>query len=196
MTAQDLSNFSIELSTLRHAKSHGWSQDYDGEYFYFPGINLMYKSSPRFQYFLGVANANASVETSGIDTYEQSSIRGAEFRLGARLTPLSEKRLSASLGIEIFGEFSKIHGTYETSGFQTEFYINHQRNYMGVAPSVMLSVRITERISLFADTRYRAGIYTLNSSNTEYPSQKLLSNKKEWLEEWDVLNSLGIRIRL
>lgn len=175
--AQDLGKFSVELSALRYSRAHGLSEAETTEFSYANGFNVSYRPSKLFQYFIGLRNANAAIESYGIDTHASTSKRGAEIRLGGRFTPFSDKRLFVSLGLEAFAEFSKLKGTYDggfnAEGEHTDFFFNHQRNYVGVAPSLMLNIRISERIWFFADTRYRSGYMTLRGTKPDFPYQEL-----------------------
>jgi hypothetical protein len=197
ISAQIIDNLSIELNIGRYAKTIGLfdSGYYPNEFTYLNGFNISYSQTQKMSYFIGFRRINSTVNSGGGFTLETSVINGMEFRFGARISPKRDRRLFLNYGLEAFGEFSTQKGTYWVD-YPPTYEINHRKSYLGIAPSLELNLRIVDRIIFFVETRYRLGMVNLIPIESTQSNKELYPNQKYWLNLFEPLNSVGLRVEL
>jgi len=195
--AQIVDDLSIELNIGRYAKTVGlfYSDSYQNEFTYYNGFNISYSHTKKLDYFIGFRKVNSTVNSGGIEDLETSVVNGAEFRFGARFSANRDRRFYLIYGLELFGEFSTQTGTYWVD-YPPTYEINHRKEYLGIAPSLKLNLRIVDRIIFFAETRYRLGMASLVAIESTQPNKELFPNREYWLNLFEPLNSIGLRFEL
>jgi|GEM_PF-2418501 len=198
LNAQITDKLSVELNIGRLATEagilhHGY---YPNSISYINGFSVGYNLSDKWQPYLGVRNANSSTISRGGFSGDYSHKTGVEFRLGTKLSPGGHKRVFLSYGLEVFGEFSEHQGTYWTDTEPFYMEINHKKTFIGVAPSLALNVKFTDKIMLFVDTRVRLGKTTSTQIGSTRPSLELYSNGESLNSIFEPVNALGLRFVL
>ncbi len=195
--AQIIDNFSVELNLGRYAKTTGLFEDgyYPNEFTYINGFNIGYTQTQNLSYFIGFRRVNSTINSGGGFTLETSAVSGMEFRLGAKFTHNRDRRFFLNFGMELFAELANQKGTYWVD-YPPTYEINHRKNYLGIAPSIELNLRIVDRIIFFVETRYRFGMVNLTPIENTQPNKELFPNQKYWLNLFDPINSIGLRFEL
>ncbi len=192
--SQSANKISIDLNLARYARTPVLfgADNYLNEFTYFNGFNISYTPAKNLSYFVGLRRVNTSIDSGGGFTHETSDIQGLEFRTGVKFSSKRDKRVFLTYGLELFGEFSTIQGTYWVD-YPPTYEINHRKNYVGFAPSLEIGIRVIDNIILFAETRYRFGMVNLIQIESTQMDKELFSNQKYWLSLFEPLNSIGVR---
>lgn len=195
--SQSLDRFSLDLDIMRYAPVTGIanSQDYEKSFQFINGFTMNYQPSEKLNYKLGIRKLRTTLTNGGLYDYESTEVSDYEINTGLSYKLVDWGRLNLRLGLEAFGEFSKLQGLFMRDTPPPSFTIDHQKTYLGLAPSLSLSFRVLDRLSLFVSTRHRYGHVQLNprqSSGTEnlYPDQSF------WYNSFESVKSLGVRIQL
>ena len=195
--AQISDNFSVGLNLGRYAKTTGLFEEgyYPNEFTYINGFNIGYTQTQNLSYFIGLRRVNSTINSGDGVSIESSAISGIEFRLGAKFSYKKDKRLFLNFGLELFGEFANLKGTYWVD-YPPTYEINHRKNYLGFAPSIELNLRIVDRIIFFIETRYRFGMVNLIAIESTQPNKELYPSQKYWFNLLEPINSIGLRFEL
>jgi hypothetical protein len=189
--------WSLEISIGRFAKTTGL---FDPEYYfnsfsYLNGFNVNYRRSERLHYFAGCRKFSARIDNGTGYTVEDNAVDGLELRTGLLFTPRSQRRLHLGYGLELFGESARMRGNYRVD-YPPEYEINHRKYFAGIAPSLQLNMRLSKRILLFADTRYRIGRAYRKALDPTQSEKPLFHERNYWMRVWEPLNAVGVRVVL
>lgn len=195
--AQTDARWSVELSLGRYAKTTGLfgADRYSNTFAYINGFTIAHRRTERLQYFAGCRKFNARIKNGTGYTVEENAVNGLELRTGLLLTPRAHKRFFLGYGLELFGELSKLQGNYWVD-HPPEYEINHRKYFAGLAPSIQLNLRLSKRILLFADTRYRFGRAYRKALDPTQSDKMLFHERNYRMRVWEPLNAVGIRVEL
>jgi hypothetical protein len=118
-----------------------------------------------------------------------------EFRAGVKFSSKKDKRVFLTYGLELFGEFLTLKGIYWVD-YPPTYEINHRKNFIGFAPSLEIGIRVIDSIILFAETRYRFGMVNLIQIESTQIDKELFGNRSYWLNLYEPLNAIGLRVNL
>ena len=197
LNAQCLDKLSIELNLGRYAKPTGLFEFgyYSNALTYLNGFDIGYSQSDKLKYYLGFRKINSVTHSGGGYTFETSNVNGVEFRFGANLSYKKEKRFFVNFGLELFGEFETLEGSYVVD-YPGHYVIDHQKTYFGFAPSLELNLRIVDCLLLFTEARYRMGIVNLTAVGDAPQYGMLFPNRKYWANLFEPINAIGVRFEL
>ncbi len=196
---QFLDKVTARWNAVRFAKSPGLfstnSLRYDGKVSFLNGFDFGYPVTDKLNAFIGVREAFFKVDYHTGFSSEMTKSKGNEFTAGLTWSPGREKKLFLSYSLSFFGEFTKLEGTH-ANDYPPQYEINHRKSYMGIAPIVQLNFRLDERFSLFASTRYRLGVVTLNGIESSQPDLTLFPYFRYNMALFEPLSGFGLQIGL
>ncbi len=195
--SQSADEISIDLNLVRFARTLGLFgvDHYRNEFTYLNGFSISYTPAKNLRYFVGLRRVNTTIDSGDGFTYETADINGLEFRAGVKFSSKRDKRVFLTYGLELFGEFSTLQGTYWVD-YPPTYEINHKKNYIGFAPSLEIGIRVIDNIILFAETRYRFGVVDLIQIESTQMDKELFENRSYWLNLYEPLNAIGVRFNL
>ena len=194
---QNKKGLSISFNMVRYAKTLGLfeAEYYGKEFKYFSGFDIAYDTEKRFVLFMGVRKVKSTVFFGGGEVAEKSDVNGMELRAGIELVPKRKRRFYLSCSMELFGEIDEQKGDYWVD-YPPLYEINHIRNYIGFAPSLKANFRITKRISIYADARYKFGKVKMTGDILTKRGKTLYPDRSFKVNIFEPLNSFGLRFAL
>ena len=195
---QFVDRLSLELNLGRYAKTVGLFTefDYSNDFTTISGVNINYSLSPKFDLFMGVRKFDVNIRGYGGEVYEETRSNGWEFRLGTKFSKGRHKRFFFSYGFELFGRFSKLTGIFDTDTPPFAYEVNHQVQYVGIAPSLGLNVRLLERIHFFADSRLTVGKRWFKARESSIHYRIIYPKRSSIMTVFEPLSAMGIRVQL
>lgn len=183
-----------EVGLYRYAQESGvnyayWGRSNDPSYI--QSFALGFIHNERLRYSIGLRRLNTRTRNVPGYVNEDYIINGAEVRTSVDFTCFTIGRLSIRTGLDLFGEFSTIKGgiEYDHPGYT---YVHHKKRVLGFAPRLVCSVRILERLSLFAETRYRIGKMRLSHFGDRIKNVQYFPNLDDWDRQFDPLQAVGL----
>ncbi len=200
INAQFLNKLSIDLNIARYSRENTLynGDSYPNKMSYITGFNIGYKSSDKFRHYIGIRKIylDDQLYTDCLcGPYELVEKKGIELNIGTKFSFRGNKRIFLGYGLEIFGEFSELLGLYHLPP-ENALVVDHRYNYIGIAPSLTLNIRIIDRLLFFVGNRYRLGkVYLTKKDSNNYRGNQY-QNKTYWESTFDPINSIGIRFEL
>ncbi|MBK8445012.1 MAG: hypothetical protein IPL35_17140 [Sphingobacteriales bacterium] len=132
LKAQIINKISVELNIGRYSKETGVfnSEYYSNDFSLINGFNIGFNPTEKWQYYLGVRKLNSTIESGGGFSFESSQINGLEFKIGAKISPRTDKKVFLSYGMEFFEEISNQKGIYWVD-YPPTYEINHKKELLG-----------------------------------------------------------------
>lgn len=199
LTAQFNKRFAIEANLARYSKTIGiFDQSrYMNSFNFHNGANVVYEQSKNINYIFGAIFIKQRFsENQGItDATEFSEAKGIDLRLGVRYNLLKHKRIYPTIGLELFGELTNHLGILVEDPFML-FRIDHKSRYLGIAPSLSISIRVIENIDIFIESRYKVGRLLFEQKLETVSGNPLVENIYKNIHIIDPLNGIGVRFRL
>ncbi len=195
--AQFSNQLSVDLNFVRYAPTYGVQNDwYSPEFNFINGFNIGYSPNNNLSYFIGFRRVSSTKDPEGLfEEKEVSEINGMEYRLGVKYAINRNNRFYVTGGIEFFNENTQLKGFYILD-YPPVYRIDHKKNYFGVAPSLELNLKITDKIILYAESRYRIGHANLKSIGKSDERYEIFPELNYWQFQFDLLNAIGLKFEL
>ena len=93
--------------------------------------------------------------------------------------------------------FSKLKGTYWVD-YPPSYEVNHLKTTIGIAPSLTVNFRLTNRIGLFANTRAKVGRGSLERlvDVSSQPNYVIYPNRLFWSILYEPIHSIGLSFKV
>jgi len=162
---------------------------------FFDGMLLKYSIDERWEPYIGIRKIETLSKGYALFEWEETHIKGAEISLGSKFTPNKGKKLRLNYGFEISSSLSRLDGySNDDTGQRNE--INHRKTTIGIGALIGLNYKLSDRVILFADTRYLIAKEYLNQEVEALSIENLYPEIEKWTFDLEPINSLGISFRL
>lgn len=190
------SKFYVGVNILRCAPA-------TSDYYYFEAPNepslingffLGYQQNHWLGYFIEFRKISSHINEPGIDWFDKYNTKGVEISVGPTLSTTELKRFTITFSAGVFAELTKVNGYIDKGDFTGIYEVNHTKNFYGVSPGLEVNFRVSDRASIFAKSRYRAGkvYYTGHGSNSPFQALSLEDLTYNCFQ-FDPLSGLGVR---
>ncbi|MGB0839753.1 MAG: hypothetical protein ACPGXL_06410 [Chitinophagales bacterium] len=201
--AQITNRLQVEMGMARFAKNIGVTDNpehYDPLVSFTPDVRLNYAFSKKWNSYLGIRPFNIRLDNVGGLGGEDLRVRGAELHLGTRFSPNAHKKVFLSYGVEIFRASGTFQGSYLTDVPPYCYEVNHKKNFLGFAPSLMLNIKLGNKVTLFVETRKRFGTVRITPLESTQADKPLYGQEygtvSYWADVYEPISAMGLRLVL
>lgn len=193
--SQSRNQFAIDATVVSHKKQGGFydSYYYSPDWIYFSGLTFNYFTKSNNKYFVGIHRLDYQNEIE-LNIREQTALKGMELTIGVhRIQPIFSF-LDLEYGVELIGESSKLKGSMRTD-YSPTVNIDSDKYYLGFGRVLMINIRLTQHVSIYASARTRVGKTFLISNLENHDLDEFAKYQSFCSDLFDPFSSSGLRIR-